>query len=99
MADSPQRWNRLHQLVRDFALQTPIWAAAIRVRTTPSEARDLTAVAARVYGDRSQWPVIQAAAGLDSPELLLPEMDLVLPTPAQLVVLKARAGFAGAALE
>lgn len=99
MADSPQRWNRLHQLVRDFALQAPIWTAAIRIRTTPSESRDLTAVAARVYGDRSQWPVIQAAAGLDSPELLLPEMDLVLPTPSQLAALKARAGFSGPSLE
>lgn len=99
MSDSPQRWNRLHQLVRDFAVQTPVWANAIRTRTTPSESRDLTKIALRVYGDRSEWPVIQAAAGLDSPELLLPEMDLILPTPMQLARLKARAGFAGPALE
>lgn len=98
MADSPQRWNRLHQLVRDFALQTPPWGAAVRIRTTPSEGRDLTKVAVRVYGDRSMWPVIQAAAGLDSPELVLPETDLVLPTPMQLAALKARAGFSGPAL-
>lgn len=93
MADSPQCWNRLHQLVRDFALQTPPWGAAVRIRTTPSEGRDLTKVAVRVYGDRSMWPVIQAAAGLDSPELVLPETDLVLPTPMQLAALRARAGF------
>lgn len=95
MAESPQRFNRLFQLVRDFSLTTLAWQTAIRYRTLPDEARDLTLCSLRVYGVRSEWLVIQAAAGLDSPELLMTERDLVLPTPNQLGAMKVRAGFAG----
>lgn len=84
---------RLFALVRDFAVTTPDWAQAIRYQTRPDEAYDLTLVAARVYGRRSEAAVIQAAAGLDSPELPLPERILVLPTVAQLRALKQQAGY------
>jgi hypothetical protein len=92
MASGPAR-NRLYQLVRDFALQTPAWGTAVRYFTMPDEAYDLTLVSERVYGNRDEALVIQAAAGLDSPELPLTERPLVLPTVTQLAAMKARAGY------
>jgi len=88
-----QARNRLFVLVRDFAIQTPAWADAIRYFTTPDERFDLTLVSQRVYGTRLEAMVVQAAAGLDSPELELTERALVLPTPSQLQLLKERAGY------
>lgn len=88
-----QERNRLYQLVRDFAVKTPSWGAAIRYQTMPDERYDLTAVSQRVYGSRDEALVIQAAAGLDSPELELSERVLVLPTRAQLDAMKLQAGY------
>lgn len=88
-----QARNRLYQLVRDFAVQTPAYAAALRYQTLPDERHDLTLVADRVYGRRSESLVIQAAAGLDSPELELSERLLILPTEAQLQAMKLEAGY------
>jgi hypothetical protein len=93
MADSPQRHATLYRLVRDFSLTTEGWRTAIRYRTLPDEEFDLTLTARRVYGSRNEWLVIQAAAGLDSPELGMSERDLVLPTTAQLAAMKAQAGY------
>ena len=93
MADSPQRFNRLYQMLRDFSQQTHGWQDAIRYQTKPDERYDLTLPALRVYGDRGEFLVIQAAAGLDSPELELSERELVLPTPERLREMKTRAGF------
>ena len=93
MAASGQARNRLYQLVRDFAVQTPAWGAAIRYFTTPDERFDLTLVSQRVYGNRNETLVIQAAAGLDSPELELSERAMVLPTASQLAAMKVRAGY------
>ena len=90
---SGQSRNRLYQLVRDFAVQTPAWGAAIRYFTTPDERFDLTLVSQRVYGNRDEALVIQAAAGLDSPELELSERAMVLPTRSQLAAMKVRAGY------
>lgn len=90
---SGQARNRLYQLVRDFAVQTPAWGNAIRYFTTPDERFDLTLVSQRAYGSRDEALVIQAAAGLDSPELELSERALVLPTRAQLADMKVRAGY------
>jgi hypothetical protein len=93
MAVSEQAPNRLFVLVRDFALQTPAWAEAVRYDTQPDERFDLTLVSQRVYGRRTEFLVVQAAAGLDSPELELSERRLVLPTESQLRVLKQQAGY------
>ncbi len=90
---SGQSRNRLYQLVRDFAVQTPVWGSAIRYFTLPDERFDLTLVSQRVYGSRGETLVVQAAAGLDSPELELSERALVLPTASQLADLKVRAGY------
>lgn len=95
MAVGDQAYNRLFQLVRDFALQTPEWGTAIRYFTKPDERLDLTLVSERIYGTRSEHFVIQAAAGLDSPEYELTEQELVLPTTAQLRELRRTAGFDG----
>jgi hypothetical protein len=62
--------------------------------TTPDERTDLTRVSQRVYGRRGETLTVQAAAGLDSPELEMSERLLVLPTAAQLREMKLRAGYA-----
>ena len=82
-------------LVRDFAELTPAWGTAIRYFTRPDERFDLTRVSVRVYGRASEALVVQAAAGLDSPELELSERALVLPTAQQLRAMKIRAGYDG----
>ena len=82
-------------LVRDFSEQTPAWGEAVRYFTRPDERFDLTRVSVRVYGRTNEALVVQAAAGLDSPELELSERALVLPTPQQLRNMKIRAGYDG----
>ena len=79
--------------IRKFAVQTPVWAEAIRYYTKPDERLDLTLIAFRVYGDRSLAIVPFAAAGLDTFEQSLPEQLLVMPTPAQLADLKKQTGY------
>lgn len=95
MAVADQAANRLFQVVRDFALQTPSWGEAIRYFTQPDERLDLTLVSQRVYGTRTESLVIQAAAGLDSPEYELTEQLLTLPTAEQLRTMRRDAGFDG----
>lgn len=95
MAVADQAANRLYQVVRDFALQTPVWGECVRYFTKPDERLDLTLVSQRVYGTRTESFVIQAAAGLDSPENELPEQQLVLPTIDQLRTMRRDAGFDG----
>lgn len=90
---SQQARNRLFVMVRDFAVQTPAWGQAERYQTRPDERFDLTLASQRVYGRRTEALVIQAAAGLDSPELELSERLLVLPTEAQLRAMKHLAGY------
>ena len=82
----------LHKRIRQFALETPSWATAIRYHTTPDERFDLTLVARRVYGLPDEWPVIMAAAGLQSVDEPLNEQLLVLPTLEQLQRLKRNTG-------
>lgn len=93
MAIAPQARNRLFQIVRDFSVQTPAWGNALRYQTRPDERFDLTLTSLRVYGRRTETLVVQAAAGLDSPELELSERLLVLPTDAQLAAMKIQAGY------
>lgn len=88
-------YNRLYVMVRDFALTTPDWGEAIRYFTKPDERYDLTLVSWRVYGTNNEWPVIQAAAGMDSPEYALTEQRLVLPTAERLRTMRREAGFPG----
>jgi hypothetical protein len=90
-----QASNRLFVMVRDFALETPAWGEAVRYFTKPDERLDLTLVSERVYGTRSESLVIQAAAGMDSPEFPLTEQMLTLPTLQQLRAMRRAAGFDG----
>lgn len=85
--------NRLMQLVRDFAIRTKGWENAIRYETSFDERHDLTLVSQRVYGKRSEFLVVMAAAGLGSFDEVLEEQILILPTKAQLQSMKARAGY------
>lgn len=82
-------------MLRDFALETPEYAEGIRYQTKPDERYDLTLVSSRVYGTDDEWQVIQACAGLDSPEYALIEQRLTLPTALQLRDMRRRAGFDG----
>ncbi len=82
----------LHTKLRQFAQSTPAWATAIRYHTTPDERFDLTLIARRVYGLPDEWPVIMAAAGLQSVDEPLNEQLLVLPTLEQLQRLKRNTG-------
>lgn len=95
MATADQAPNRLFVMVREFAIQTPDWAEARRYFTLPDERHDLTLVSQRVYGTRDEALVIQAAAGLDSPEYELTERMLVLPTPERLSQMRREAGYDG----
>lgn len=90
-----QASNSLFVAVRDFALETPEWGTAIRYFTQPDERLDLTLASYRVYGTREEALIIQAAAGLDSPEYEMPEQLLVLPTVERLRAMRRAAGFEG----
>jgi hypothetical protein len=90
-----QAANRLYVSVRDFAIGTPDWSDAIRYFTKPDERYDLTLVSRRVYGTNTETLVIQAAAGLDSPEYGMSERLLVLPTIEQLRAMRRAAGYEG----
>lgn len=85
--------NRLYEMVRRFAVQTPDWADAIRYYSGPDEMLDITKVAARVYGSHDLFLVIQAAAGMDSCEYTLQNQQLILPTVDQLRAMQLEAGF------
>lgn len=84
--------NLLYKRIRQFALETPDWATAIRYHSKPDEKHDLTLIARRVYGLPNEWPVIMAAAGLQSVDEPLNEQLLVLPTLTQLQTLKRELG-------
>ena len=84
--------NLLYKRIRQFALETPDWATAIRYHTKPDEKHDLTLIARRVYGLPNEWPVIMAAAGLQSVDEPLNEQLLVLPTLSQLQTFKRQFG-------
>ena len=79
--------------VRAFAVQTPSWGEAIRYETKPDERNDITLIAKRVYGDRNEFMTVFAAAGLDTLEQELDERTLVLPTYAQLQLIKRQTGY------
>lgn len=83
----------LYKQVRNFVARTPAWGTAIRYQSKPDERSDLTLISQRVYGRRSEFLVVAAAAGLETVEDELPEQLLTLPTEAQLAAMKARAGF------
>lgn len=83
---------RLYALIRSLAQTTPSWATAIRYHSKPDEKHDLTLIARRVYGLPNEWPIIMAAAGLQSVDEPLNEQLLVLPTLAQLQTLKRELG-------
>ena len=84
--------NLLHRRIRQFALETPSWATAIRYHSKPDEKHALTLIARRVYGLPNEWPIIMAAAGLQSVDEPLNEQLLVLPTLSQLQTLKRELG-------
>lgn len=74
--------------IRRFALRTSPTSEAIRYTTLPDERHDISLAAYRIYGDRSLFMVVLAAAGLDSVEQVMLEQDLVLPTLSQLADLR-----------
>jgi hypothetical protein len=79
--------------VTDFAQKQPEWAECVVYETKPDERFDLTLVSQRVYGSRSEFLAVMAAADLDSVEQEMPERKLILPTARQLAGMKSAAGF------
>jgi hypothetical protein len=90
---SPISAARFVTAVRAFAVQTPNWGTAIRYYTKPDERNDITLIADRVYGDRSAFMAVFAAAGMDTLEQQLDEQLLVLPTYQQLQIIKRQTGY------
>jgi hypothetical protein len=83
----------LYRMVRQFALQTPDYADAIRYFTKPDERLMLPLASWRIYKNWDEALTIQAAAGLDSPEDEMTERLLVLPPATLLAQMKQTAGF------
>ena len=81
--------------VRRFALSTKPWEPALWYETKPDERRDLTLVSYRVYGRRSEYLAVMAAAGLSHVDDELTERKLCLPTEAQLQAIKRATGYSG----
>ncbi|NCC41972.1 MAG: hypothetical protein EOM21_21710 [Gammaproteobacteria bacterium] len=79
--------------VRRFALTTRPWESAIWYDTKPDERLDLTLVSERVYGRRSEYLAVMAAAGLSHVDDELTERKLCLPTEAQLAAFKRASGY------
>jgi len=83
----------LYRRIREFSQTQPDWAECILYETKPDEAYNLPLVSFRVYGRRTEFVPIMAAAGLDSPEQRLKSRTLKLPTDRQLAIIKGLAGF------
>lgn len=79
--------------VRLFSERTKGWQVAIFHEVLPDEAWDATLVSRRVYGRRDEFLAVMAAAGIDGVDQPLPMRTLVLPTEAQLYVIKRKTGF------
>jgi hypothetical protein len=79
--------------VREFAQTQPVWAECILYETKPDEEYNIPLASQRIYGRRTEYLAVLAAAGLDTVEQALTPRSLVLPTDRQLAILKALAGF------
>ena len=90
---NPHAAGALFRAVRSFSLTRKPWETALWYETKPDERRDLTLVSERVYGNREDYLVIMAAAGLSHVDDELTERKLCLPTKTQLETIKARAGY------
>ena len=90
---SPASTASFVKAIRTFAVQTPEWATAIRYFTKPDERTDITLIAERVYGNRTEFMAIFAAAGMDTFEKTIDEQRLVLPIYGQLQLIKRQTGY------
>ncbi len=86
-----------YRLALNYAQGEP--SGALLHEVGPDEVYDLTLIAERVYGRRSEWFVVMAAAGMDSPCENVPTRRLYLPTETLLRVWKADTGYAATADE
>lgn len=90
---SPASTASFIKAIRTFAVQTPEWANAVRYFTKPDERTDITLIAERVYGNRTEFMAIFAAAGMDTFEQTIDEQRLVLPIYGQLQLIKRQTGY------
>lgn len=79
--------------VSQFSERVKPWEVAVFHDVMPDEQYDPTLVSRRVYGRPDEFMTVMAAAGVDHVDMPLPLRRIVLPTEAQLHVLKRRAGF------
>lgn len=85
--------KNFYKLIRTFSQRTKTWDTAIFYQTLPDEKWDLTLASRRAYGTPDEFLAIMAAAGIDRADMPLPQMQLILPTHAQLKIIKKQAGF------
>jgi hypothetical protein len=90
---NPQAAKNFYREVRRFAERTRPWQEAIFYDVQPDERWDLTLVSKRVYGRRDEYLAVLAAAGLDMFDQGLTQKRLVLPSEAQLNIIKRKTGF------
>lgn len=88
-----QAAKNFYREIRKFSERTNLWDVAVFHDVMPDEQRDPTLVSRRVYGRPDEYMAVMAAAGVDNIDMPLPLRQIVLPTEAQLYVIKRRAGF------
>lgn len=80
--------------VRKFSENAKPWTPdAIFYQVKPDEAYDFTLVSKRVYGKRSEFLAVMAAASVDSVDCELKQKTLVLPSLVRLNYIKRLTGF------
>lgn len=60
----------------------------VRYEIGADEVNDPTLVAYRVYGNRDDYDVVMVCAGTNAIWQPLPQREIILPTPMQLIALK-----------
>lgn len=92
---STQAAGAFYRAVRRFALTTQPWEVAAWYETKPDERYDVSLVSQRVYGRRSEYLAVMAAAGLSHVDDALTERKLCLPNDVQLLQLRRQTGYRG----
>lgn len=85
--------NAFYREIRKFSDRTKQSDIAVFYQVKIDETWDPTLVAERVYGNRNEFLVIMAAAGLDRVDKPLTQRLLKLPNEVQLQEIKRRTGF------
>ena len=83
--------NIYHNAIRDLvdlSSRKGKTGQCIRYEIGIDEINDPTLVALRVYGNRDDYDVVMVCAGTNAIWQPLPQREIILPTPMQLIALK-----------